>query len=258
MAENQYDFPTEVLDLPSKGLLYPKENPLSSGRIDIKYMTAKEEDILTSTNLLEKGLAIDKLLESIIANPKVKLDDILLGDKNAIMIGARILGYGKNYEITMMDPDTVQEVTTTVDLSTIKHKVVDQSVLEEQSEGKFTFELPNTKRTLEFKLLTHKDEKVIEETERALEKVSPDGVQSKLTSRYKQQILSVDGDTKRASINSFVENEFLSIDSIEFRQYANKIMPDVDMTSTYTDADGEEKEFTVPMTVQFLWPAVNI
>ena len=113
--------------MPSKGLLYPKENPLSSGRIDIKYMTAKEEDILTSTNLLEKGLAIDKLLESIIANPKVKLDDILLGDKNAIMIGARILGYGKNYEITMMDPDTVQEVTTTVDLSTIKHKVVDQS-----------------------------------------------------------------------------------------------------------------------------------
>ena len=165
MAENQYDFPTEVLDLPSKGLLYPKENPLSSGQIDIKYMTAKEEDILTSLNLLEKGLAIDKLLESIIANPKIKLDDILLGDKNAIMIGARILGYGKNYEINMIDPDTVNEVTTTVDLSTIKHKVVDQSVLEEQSEGKFTFELPNTKRTLEFKLQTHKDEKLIEETE---------------------------------------------------------------------------------------------
>ena len=71
MAENQYDFPTEVLDLPSKGLLYPKDSPLSSGQIDIKYMTAKEEDILTSTNLLEKGLAIDKLLESIIADSKI-------------------------------------------------------------------------------------------------------------------------------------------------------------------------------------------
>ena len=86
MAENQYDFPTEVLDLPSKGLLYPKDSPLSSGQIDIKYMTAKEEDILTSTNLLEKGLAIDKLLESIIADSKIKLDDMLLGDKNAMNI----------------------------------------------------------------------------------------------------------------------------------------------------------------------------
>ena len=112
MAENQYDFPTEVLDLPSKGLLYPKDSPLSSGQIDIKYMTAKEEDILTSTNLLEKGLAITKLLESIIANPKIKLDDLLVGDKNAIMIGARVLGYGKDYEISVTDPDTsLQELS---------------------------------------------------------------------------------------------------------------------------------------------------
>ena len=258
MAENQYDFPTEVLDLPSKGLLYPKENPLSSGRIDIKYMTAKEEDILTSTNLLEKGLAIDKLLESIIANPKVKLDDILLGDKNAIMIGARILGYGKNYEITMMDPDTVQEVTTTVDLSTIKHKVVDQSVLEEQSEGKFTFELPNNKRTLEFKLLTHKDEKVIEETERALEKVSPDGVQSKLTSRYKQLILSVDGDTKPTTINRFIDKEFLSLDSREFRNYVKSVTPDVDLTFDYTSQKGESHTVNIPIGIRFFWPDVTV
>ena len=136
MAENQYDFPTEVLDLPSKGLLYPKENPLSSGTIEIKYMTAKEEDILTSTNLLEKGLAIDKLLESIIADSKIKLDDMLLGDKNAIMIGARVLGYGKDYEINMIDPDTVQEVSTVVDLTSIQHKKIDYSLLE-GNENKF-------------------------------------------------------------------------------------------------------------------------
>ena len=130
MAENQYDFPTEVLDLPSKGLLYPKGNPLSSGQIDIKYMTAKEEDILTSTNLLEKGIAIDKLLESIIANPKIKLDDILLGDKNAIMIGARVLGYGKDYEITITDPDTTLEVKSVVDLTTIKVEMDEEHCIE--------------------------------------------------------------------------------------------------------------------------------
>ena len=145
MAENQYDFPTEVLDLPSKGLLYPKDSPLSSGKIEIKYMTAKEEDILTSTNLLEKGLAITKLLESIIADPKIKLDDILLGDKNAIMIGARILGYGKDYEVSVTDPDTKLQEKTVVDLTTIKHKEIDYSLIE-GSDNKFSFTLPNSKR----------------------------------------------------------------------------------------------------------------
>ena len=96
MAENQYAFPTEQLSLPSKGLLYPKDSPLSSGTIEVKYMTAREEDILTSANLIEKGTVIDKLLESVIANPKIKLDDLLIGDKNALMVGTRVLGYGKN------------------------------------------------------------------------------------------------------------------------------------------------------------------
>ena len=98
MAENQYDFPTEVLDLPSKGLLYPKENPLSSGTIEIKYMTTKEEDILTSQNLIRKGIVVDRLLDSLIITQGVSVNDLLLGDKNAVMVAARILGYGKEYE----------------------------------------------------------------------------------------------------------------------------------------------------------------
>ena len=93
MAESQYGFPTEVLSLPSKGLLYPEDSPLRSGTIDVKYMTAKEEDILTSTNLIQQGKVIEKLLESIIADPKVRLNDLLIGDKNALMVGTRILGY---------------------------------------------------------------------------------------------------------------------------------------------------------------------
>ena len=106
MAENQYGFPTEVLSLPSQGLLYPEDSPLRSGTIDVKYMTAKEEDILTSTNLIEQGVVITKLLESVIANQKLTLDDMLIGDKNALMVGTRILGYGKDYRITLVDPDT--------------------------------------------------------------------------------------------------------------------------------------------------------
>ena len=91
-------FPTEVVDLPSKGLLYPKDSSLSSGQIEIKYMTAKEEDILTSANLIKRGLVVQKLLESLIVDKSIKMDDLLIGDKNAIMVAARILSYGKDYE----------------------------------------------------------------------------------------------------------------------------------------------------------------
>ena len=96
MAEEQRQFPTEVIDLPSKGYFYPEDSPLSSGQLEIKYMTAREEDILTSINLIQKGLAIDKLLESLVVNEDINIKDILIGDKNAIMIAARVLGYGKN------------------------------------------------------------------------------------------------------------------------------------------------------------------
>ena len=136
-----------------------------------------------------------------------------------------------------------------------KDKVLDESIISD-GVNEFEFELPATKRKLTFRLLTSGDEKTIDEEVKGYEKLH--GIGYELTTRLKQQIVSVDGDTKRASINSFVDNEFLSRDSIAFRAHVASIMPDVDMTSTYTDVDGEEKEFTVPMTVTFLWPAANI
>ena len=162
MAENQYGFPTEVLSLPSQGLLYHEDSPLRSGTIDVKYMTAKEEDNLTSTNLIEQGVVITRLLESVIANPKVKLNDMLIGDKNAIMVGTRILGYGKDYGITLIDPDTQEKVEHIVDLTKLKNKPIDEKLFE--NGNSFTLELPNSKRVVGFKLLTQKDENEIEET----------------------------------------------------------------------------------------------
>ena len=248
MAE--VNFPTEVVDLPSQGLLYPKDSPLSSGKIEVKYMTAKEEDILTSANLIKKGIVVEKLIESLVVDKSIDIDTILVGDKNAILVASRILAYGKEYEVEI-DGQTVE-----VDLTTLKDKEVDKSVFT-KGVNEFEFELPATKRKLTFKLLTSGDEKSIDTEIKGYEKVG-DGIGYDLTTRLKNMILSIDGDTKRASINSFVDNEFLSRDSLAFRTYANKIMPDVDMTSEYIDEDGEKKEFTVPMTVQFLWPTINL
>ena len=248
MAE--VNFPTEVVDLPSQGLLYPKDSPLSSGKIEVKYMTAKEEDILTSANLIKKGIVVEKLIESLVVDKSIDIDTILVGDKNAILVASRILAYGKEYEVE------IDGQTVVVDLTTLKDKEIDKSVFT-KGVNEFEFELPATKRKLTFKLLTSGDEKSIDTEIKGYEKIG-DGIGYDLTTRLKNMILSIDGDTKRASINSFVDNEFLSRDSLAFRTYANKIMPDVDMTSEYIDEDGEEKEFTVPMTVQFLWPTINL
>ena len=258
MAENQYDFPTEVLDLPSKGLLYSKDNPLSSGTIEIKYMTAKEEDILTSTNLIQKGIVLDKLFESILADKSINIDDMLVGDKNAVMLGARILGYGKEYEVEITDPDSGLKKQITVDLTTLKFKEQDDSIFKD-GENKFTFELPNSKRTLEFKLLTHKDETEIDNTITALKSISNvTGVDPTLTTRFKQMIISVDGDTNKKTINNFVDNEFLSLDTREFRTYVKSITPDIDMTVDYISGIVEPHMVDIPIGVTFFWPKSGI
>jgi len=247
---SEVKFPTEVVDLPSKGLLYPKESALSSGKIEIKYMTAKEEDILTSVNLIQKGVVIEKLLESLIVDKSIKVSDLLIGDKNAVLIASRILAYGKEYEVE------VEGRKVEVDLTTLKDKFIDESIVTNGA-NEFEFELPATKRKLTFKFLTSGDEKEIDKEIEGYKKIG-DGIGYELTTRLKHQIISIDGDAKKTSVQNFVDNEFLSRDSMAFRNYVNEIMPDVDMTSTYIDADGNEKEFTVPMTVSFLWPSAGI
>ena len=109
-----YKFPTEMVELPSKGYFYADGHPLSSGKVEVKYMTAKEEDILTSQNLIQQGIVLDKLLESLVVDKSIKLDDMLIGDKNALMVAARILGYGKEYEFNY---DGVEQ---SVDLSILE------------------------------------------------------------------------------------------------------------------------------------------
>ena len=256
MAENQYGFPTEALSLPSQGLLYPEDSPLRSGIIDVKYMTAKEEDILTSTNLIEQGVVITKLLESVIADPKVKLDDMLLGDKNALLVGTRILGYGKDYEVMITDPDTNERVEYVVDLTKLKDKKIDTKLY---SKGNtFEFELPNSKRVLNFKLLTQKDEKEIDEILKDYEKVEKlTGVSYNLTTRLKHQIQSVDGETDQKTIDNFVDNEFLALDTRAFRKYQETITADIELKFDYTSQTGNLHKIDIPLGINFFWPAAE-
>ena len=256
MAENQYGFPTEVLSLPSKGLLYPEDSPLRSGTIDVKYMTAKEEDILTSTNLIQQGKVIERLLESVVANPQVKMDDMLIGDKNALMVGTRILGYGKDYPCTIIDPDTNEKVEINIDLTTLEHKKIDEKIY--KNGNLFSFELPNSKRVVEFKLLTQNDDNQISENLKDYEKLTKlTGVDKTLTTRLKYVIQSVDGEKDQNKIDSFVDNEFLALDAKAFRKYRESIEPDIILKYDYVSQTGGNHKIDIPLGIDFFWPAAG-
>jgi len=250
MAE--YSFPTEMVSLPSQGWFYDSKNPLASGEIEIKYMTAKEEDILTSANLIKKGIVFDRLLQALIVDKKIKYDDLLIGDKNAILIAARILGYGKEYQIQYPHPDTDQLEEVTVDLTELKDKKIEFTEYPKNI-NEFEMTLPASKRVITYKLLNQKDERMIDADVNSMKKLNPD-IDTDITTRLKSAILSVDGDSGKQVINNFVDNEFLSRDSFHFRTEFAKMTPDIDMTTDVKFSDGSERSIVVPMGPGFFWP----
>jgi len=241
--ENQFTLPTETVELPSKGLLYPEDNPLSSGQIEIKYMSAKEEDILTNQSYIKEGTAIDKLLQSVIKTP-INYNDLLIGDKNAIMIAARILGYGKDYDFKY------DGETHSVDLSSLKDKKLHEDF--KKGQNHFEFTLPKSKVSITFKLLTHGDERKIEKELKGLKKIHKNS-NPELTTRLKYIITSVNGDTESKTIRNFIDTGMLAMDSRALRNYYQEVTPDVDM-SFYI----EDEEASIPLGVNFFWPDVKV
>ena len=249
MAEQKQEFkyPTETIDLPSGGKIYGKDSALSSGKIEIKYMTAKEEDILTSQNLIKKGIVIDKLLDSLIVTKGVKTEDLLIGDKNAVMVAARILAYGGDYTVEVTNPKTGETQEQTFDLTSCDFKELPEDV--DYSNNEFELELPVTKVKITYKLLTGKDENNITNELKSLQKI---GQSSEVTTRLKNVITSVNGASDKVTISNFVDN-MLSRDSLFLREELNRVAPDIDLTQEI-DIEGETVKVGIPMTVNFFWP----
>ena len=245
MAENK--FPSEVIDLPSEGKLYSEGHPLKDGKIEIKYMTAKEEDILTSQNLIKKGVVIDRLLDSLILTNGVKQDDMVLGDKNAVMVAARILAYGPEYVCEVTNPNNGQTLTHTFNLADCPFKKLPEGI----TENKFEVDLPIAKKKVTFKLLTGKEEVLINEELKASKKLGSD-VSPELTTRLRHTIISVDGDDSQSTINNFVQN-LLARDSMHLRKEIKKVTPDIEL-SQEIEIGGEAVKVNIPMTVGFFWP----
>ncbi len=242
--EEKFKLPTETIELPSKGLLYPEGSELAKGTIEMKYMTAKEEDILTNQSYIKNGTVLDKLLKSLIVSP-INYEDLLIGDKNAIMVAARILGYGSEYSFDYLGE------SHTVDLSQVENKELKEELFKNRV-NEFTFTLPKSKNTVTFKLLTHKDEQNINRELEGLKKINKDA-SPELSTRLKYIITSVEGSRETKDIREFVDNYLLAQDSRALREYIREVQPDVDLTFF---PDGDSNRISIPIGVNFFWPDI--
>jgi hypothetical protein len=241
MSENKLNIPTEIVELPSLGLIYPESSPLSSGKIEMKYMTAKEEDILTNQNYINKGIVLDELIKSLIVSD-INYDDLCVGDKNAILIASRILGYGKDY--TFMWGNEEQNI----DLTTIENKPLDPKLFK-KGVNELPFTLPSTNNVITFKFLTGNDEKKIKAEVEGLKKINKNS-STELSTRLKYMITSINGNRDSKDIRDFVD-VMLARDSRALREYVKEVQPDIDLTFF---PNGSDEKSTIPIGLSFFWP----
>lgn len=244
--ESKFQLPTETVELPSKGLLYPEDSPLAKGTLEMKYMTAREEDILTNTNYINQGIVIDKLLQSLIVTPDVDYSSLLIGDKNAIMIASRILSYGKDYEIQYNGEDVV------VDLTALENKEVDYTLFKDRK-NEFEINLPHSGNVVTYRLLTHGIEQAIEKEIAGLKKINKEQ-STESTTRLKHIITSINGSREQQDIRMFVDQGLLARDARVIREALANINPDVELKFTYVDPNGREEEVDLPIGLNFFWP----
>ena len=243
-------FPSEIIDLPSGGKIYGKDSPLYGGKIEIKYMTAKEEDILTSQNLIKKGAVLEKLMDSLILTPGVNTKSLVLGDKNAIMIAIRILAYGPDYVAEVTHPTTEEKISHKFNLADCPFKVLPDDVNYKTNE--FDFELPVSKAKIKWRLLTGLEDDKIESELNAKKKLG--SLQSSaITTRLKHIIVSWNGEEDKSELSELVDN-MLSKDSLALRNEITRISPDVEMKQEIEFPEGGTVEVDIPLTVNFFWP----
>ena len=255
-TENTFNFvvPTEFIDLPSKGKFYMEGHPLHNKEsIEIRHMTAKEEDILTSQSLLKKGVALDRLLESIVLDKSINLRDLLVGDRNALIVGARITGFGPIYETRVSCPmcSSISETTFNLEELEVRKTELHETVVE-TGNGTYSIDLPKSKVNVEVRLLTGVQErKLLQSFEKKKKMKLPE---SSATEQLKTVIVSVNNDESGAAVSKFVDVMPLA-DSLHLKKVYEKLNPDVNLGHPFEcDACLYEGEVSVPLTADFFWP----
>lgn len=254
-----FNVPTESIELPSKGLVYPKDHPLSSGYVMIKHMTAKEEDILTTESFIKNETVLDKFLQSLLVQEGVYLYDFVLGDIDALMVAARIFGYGPIYDGTVQTPSGKSQPTQ-IDLSELQLKFISEEAVQ-NNKNEFKFQLPASKVDVVFKLLTNRDEHNLQAEIKRQNKpgnsfVSTATKNSTLSLKY--ILVEVNGSREKGDIEKFVES-MLAYDARALRKYIAEIEPGVNLSVEVTDKEtGEPFQTSITLGIGFLWPDAKL
>jgi len=249
--------PTEFVDLPSEGKYYPTGHPLHGcDTLEIRQMTAKEEDMLTSRSLLKKGIAVDRVLQSIIVDNRVSADSLLIGDRNALIIAARCSGYGNDYHTSVTCPECSTKQAYTFDLNEAQiteGATFDVMEATNNEDGTFDLQLPVTQVTVTFRLLTGADErKFLNSVQKGpRSKNKRDAV---ITTQLRNLIVGVNGDGSADAINYLINN-IPSRDSRRLRNVYKLASPDIDLTQHFEcDHCDYSNDMEVPLTADFFWP----
>jgi len=249
--------PTEFVDLPSRGSFYAEGHPLCGAEtVEIKHMTAREEEILTSRTLLKKGIALDRLIDSVLVDKRINSSALLVGDKNAILVASRVLAYGREYETTVTCPSCLAKSQFSFDLmdNKISHPDDVESPLFEKTEnGTFAFILPKTQVKAEVRLLTGADESALSRTLERRKKMK-NGTDSLLSEQMRTFIVSLNGVTDKKLVNDFI-NHMPAADARYTRKVYTAIAPNLDLTQHFACLECDhETEMEVPFTADFFWP----
>jgi len=244
LAKQQYEsqkqsskFPANIINIPSQGKVYAETSVLRSGKVEMRHMTAYDEDILSNSSYIKEGVIFDKLLEALIVTPNININELTVGDKEWLIISARILGYGVEYEVTITDPTTKENKRGIIDLSKLKHKTFN---LDSDENGCFDYTVPNTTDVIKFKYLSSSDNfKVNSE---------------KLTSSFlKLSIQSINEKTSKQEIEDYLKYEFKAIDSRKFKKYIIDTAPSIDYNVKVIGANGDTIDATFQFNADLFW-----
>jgi len=244
--------PTEIVDLPTKGKFYPKDHPLHHAEsVEIKHMTAKDTDILTSQSLLKKGVAVDRMLQNVLIDSDIRVSDLFTGDKNALIVACRINGFGADYDTRVNCPSCNTTSECSFNLEDIKVKELSNDV-DITENGTFLVCLPKCKATVECRLLNGNDEhKLFDISEKKKKHKLPD---SSMTDQYKLFIVSVNGESERGLVEKFVEI-MPAYDATYLRKTYENITPNIEMKQAFECSSCSVlSDIDIPFSANFFWP----
>ena len=250
-----WDIPVETVPLPSEGKIYPPSSTLFNRQtIPIKAMTAHEEDILSSQAYIKEGVVINELIKSCVTDKSVIVDDMIIGDRNALMVAIRITGYGSDYNVNVGCSNCGATNKVKVNLTDIPIKRLELEP-EENGKNRFKFELPVSKKVVHFKFMTMKDDVDRAAAQKNTSKFLNTKIENNVTSFLAYSIVSIDGVTDKNQINHFIKN-MPAFDSRSLRKFIRANEPGMDMTDTFGCMScGHHNEFAIPVTAEFFWPS---